>query len=459
MSSRSLIMIKQNNPPKGRKHACHASPISVQLNSQHDCEERIGGNVSSMSSCIQTEPLKSSSFLKDLSLSLKRSSPVPEPESPLSHVSVTEFSEPIFSRSSTFCASMYSSSVNSSEPCSKQNNFPFLPHHMKCEQQNSSVQSSNSPLLFCGDIIVENNEDEHTDDLVEDFLNLSSDASEGIISGENYGNSVLAVSEQMEFQILSEQLGIAITDNGESPALDDIYNKPEMPSLPLCSNHNQSVQSSKPPDKIQLHSSPTTVVTSSANKPRLRWSVELHERFVEAVEKLDGAEKATPKGVLKLMNVEGLTIYHVKSHLQKYRFAKYLPGTKEDKKASSSGDTKAPSISDDGDLDKRNIQVTEALRMQIEVQKQLHEQLEVQRALQLKIEENARYLQKILEEQAKANSSSEQRPSSDSQLETIHLSTEQPNARTDSTSFNPMKQKANDLNDDSKSITPHHLTL
>ncbi|KAL5707818.1 hypothetical protein ACHQM5_018675 [Ranunculus cassubicifolius] len=133
-------------------------------------------------------------------------------------------------------------------------------------------------------------------------------------------------------------------------------------------------------------------------KQRLRWTSELHDRFVDAITQLGGPDRATPKGVLRVMGVPGLTIYHVKSHLQKYRLAKYLPespaeGSKDDKK--DSGDSLSSMESAPG------VQINEALRMQMEVQKRLHEQLEVQKQLQLRIEAQGKYLQKIIEEQQK----------------------------------------------------------
>ncbi|XP_051128889.1 myb family transcription factor PHL8-like [Andrographis paniculata] len=56
--------------------------------------------------------------------------------------------------------------------------------------------------------------------------------------------------------------------------------------------------------------------------PRLRWTPDLHLSFIHAIQRLGGQERATPKAVLQLMNVRGLRISHVKSHLQMYRSKK-----------------------------------------------------------------------------------------------------------------------------------------
>ncbi|KAL1224679.1 Two-component response regulator ARR12 [Cardamine amara subsp. amara] len=58
--------------------------------------------------------------------------------------------------------------------------------------------------------------------------------------------------------------------------------------------------------------------SSAQKKQRVVWTVELHKKFVAAVNQL-GYEKAMPKKILDLMNVEKLTRENVASHLQKFR--------------------------------------------------------------------------------------------------------------------------------------------
>ncbi|KAF8398612.1 hypothetical protein HHK36_017543 [Tetracentron sinense] len=175
-----------------------------------------------------------------------------------------------------------------------------------------------------------------------------------------------------------------------------------------------SSRTSIPPERhlfMQSGNGPgdTALVLSTDAKPRLKWTPELHERFIEAVNQLGGADKATPKTVLKHMGIPGLTLYHLKSHLQKYRLSKNLHG-QANIGANNNGSAAAvagvrmseasgtlmsnPSIGSQIN----NLQISEALQMQIEVQRRLHEQLEVQRHLQLRIEAQGKYLQAVLEQ-------------------------------------------------------------
>ncbi|CAK7328458.1 unnamed protein product [Dovyalis caffra] len=180
------------------------------------------------------------------------------------------------------------------------------------------------------------------------------------------------------------------------------------------------------------------LVLTTDPKPRLRWTAELHERFVDAVAQLGGPEsldfytssraslpvaelwnvidlllEATPKTIMRTMGVKGLTLYHLKSHLQKYRLGKQSCKESTDnskdvgiaasvaESQDTGSSTSASSRMIAQDLNDGS-QVTEALRVQMEVQRRLHEQLEVQRRLQIRIEAQGKYLQSILEKACKA---------------------------------------------------------
>nr|XP_043628029.1 myb family transcription factor APL [Erigeron canadensis] len=139
------------------------------------------------------------------------------------------------------------------------------------------------------------------------------------------------------------------------------------------------------------------LVLTTDPKPRLRWTVELHERFVDAVAQLGGPDKATPKTIMRVMGVKGLTLYHLKSHLQKFRLGKQPHKEFNDHNIKDSERASALELQRNTTASSSGMMGRSMNEMQIEVQRRLHEQLEVQRHLQLRIEAQGKYMQTILE--------------------------------------------------------------
>ncbi|KAG8079282.1 hypothetical protein GUJ93_ZPchr0007g5109 [Zizania palustris] len=188
------------------------------------------------------------------------------------------------------------------------------------------------------------------------------------------------------------------------PGTEQMYHQKQ---LQVQSHLSSSSRPGIPPEKQFLlqGGADSGLVLSTDAKPRLKWTSELHERFVQAVHQLGGPDKATPKTIMTFMGIPGLTLYHLKSHLQKYRLSKNLQAqasasrthsmlgcaTETDKPCEGNGS--AASHLDLETQTNSSMHISEALQMQIEVQRQLHEQLEVERHLQLGIEAQGKYLQ------------------------------------------------------------------
>ncbi|KAF4379148.1 hypothetical protein G4B88_010542 [Cannabis sativa] len=136
--------------------------------------------------------------------------------------------------------------------------------------------------------------------------------------------------------------------------LSGLYQQEAAPSTDICVHGRHLDSGVNTMDPVNGGNSLNN--PSLASKQRLRWTHELHERFVDAVAQLGGPDRK-----------------------------------KADKK--EPGDTLSNMEGSSG------MQITEALKLQMEVQKRLHEQLEVQRQLQLRIEAQGKYLKKIIEEQ------------------------------------------------------------
>ncbi|KAJ1266067.1 hypothetical protein BS78_08G122600 [Paspalum vaginatum] len=100
---------------------------------------------------------------------------------------------------------------------------------------------------------------------------------------------------------------------------DDVAEKPGAMPVPDLSLSSPAAAPSATSSAVTDAAAGAQQQQQQQRKARRCWSPELHRRFVAALQRLGGAQVATPKQIRELMKVDGLTNDEVKSHLQKYR--------------------------------------------------------------------------------------------------------------------------------------------
>lgn len=318
---------------------------------------------------------------------------------------------PMFSSDSGISSDLHFSSISSHSGNSSK--APFLPQPptsglalpLSYSSQGTTFQPHSIDTSSNGSTLVTWNTD--TIEELLDFNDNVCDGSYPLQSGSIVAHDEITKQEEWSDWVTSDD-GLASNWSDllvDAPATEPVLKPSSQPTnlsvQQLQQPHDQQIPqpTASQSGEVCAVATPLSSANSGPSKQRMRWTPEKHERFVQAVNQLGGCERATPKAVLKLMNYDDMTIYHVKSHLQKYRTARYRPDPSE-----GTSEKKNSSVDELPSLDLRTgIGLTEALRLQMEVQKQLHEQLEIQRTLQLRIEEQGRYLQMMFEKQCQTN--------------------------------------------------------
>lgn len=211
MNHQRAVSVTPSESSKGISQSCFTalSPTYNFLSVESEGKSLCTGH------CSSAHP---SPFIRKESLSSPSHYQIAGPNSPLTSGSHFPHRMANFSRSSEFCTSLYLSSSSCSETHRGLRNLPFLPHPSTNSQSIPAVDSAKSPLLFSEDI--GNMHEEHSDSLMNEFLNLPGDSSDGSFHHVTCGGETLVLNEQLELQFLSDELDIAITDHGENPRLD-----------------------------------------------------------------------------------------------------------------------------------------------------------------------------------------------------------------------------------------------